>query len=67
MCVHVDTVKTFYEVTRYITEYSLSDIKLTTPKVSSGNRYTFSIENKFIIQNFYHVSVNLVIRTMSFI
>ena len=46
-----------------ITEYSISDIKLlgtdlfplkfpihlTTPTVTSGNRYTISIENKFII------------------
>ena len=52
----------------FITEYSISDIKLqgtdlfplkipsleqnihlTTPTVTSGNRYTISMENKFII------------------
>ena len=51
----------------FITEYSLSDINLkgtnlfplkfplynrTTLTVSSGNRYTLSIENKFIITEF---------------
>ena len=28
------------------------NIQLTTPTVSSGNRYTFSIENEFIITEF---------------
>ena len=40
--------------TRIIAQISMP---LTTTTVSSGNRYTFSIENKFIITEFLpHVS-----------
>ena len=42
------------------------NIHLTTPTVTSGNRYTISIENKFIITEFYNVSDNFVIRSRSF-
>ena len=42
------------------------NIHLMTPTVSSGNRYAFSIENKFIIMEFLPCLSQFVIRTRSF-